>query len=723
MRLHEKEIGFPGLLIKSLVFSYKLKDPEIIMVNIFARTSRSIGLNTDYIVLFFELICCFIFCFTFIYIGLYSQSSHILFTFFKASINSNTIIPVGAVLFVLSIIFSFSMILGYWIKIDWFGKLLQKTRLSHRRMILIGITAAICLSVVPLFISWSTANPNYGTIGGLVPFSDANGYYIGAENLLNNGQIDSWNQRRPLNAVLFAERLVVTNFNFRNALILQAIFFGVSAYLAAFAVGRTFGKMAGILVFFGLFAFAAPYIPLTLSETLGISLGSLGFALLLYGVSGRHRAAFFTGMVILTLALTARAGNMLILPALILFSGYLFREKQKYNYSLALLALGCVGVGFLINLALIWFYGDGTGLFLSNYAYGLYGIAAGGKGWTQIYLDYPQQIASLGSESAVNTFIYQKAFEIIWSNPFAFLQTLLKLFISDIFLFLEEITFQCIYLIDASGLISRFIHLDFPQRFAVNFFILPIIIIIICLIRFFVLCKNNEIKLFLFAGLSGFILSLPFFYSDAGLRLTAATFPFIATGIAVLFTSLLPRVCFQKGQKKHVRSKRFRFLQFTVPATISVIIIISALFGPIVLPSLATTLTNPPDISQVNSSCAANQNSFVTRIDPGMPYLLVHDDNYQQPTFSPDVQAKDMKLDSWDYDPVINSFSSSKHEPPYSFILGYHPNSNYTYYFYVNGTLIGNERHFMHICAEPYSNEPGVVWVVKNASIIESSNT
>lgn len=684
-----------------------------------------IVIKKDYVTFFTEVICCILFIIVFISIGLYSESAHIFFTLFKSSLNNQALIPLGSLLLILSISVSFLMILGHWMKIDWFGTLLQKTRLTDRRIILIGLTAAICISVVPLFISWGTANPYYSSIGGLIPYSDAVSYYQGAEQLLDTGKLDSWSQRRPINAILFAERLLVTNFNFRNALILQAIFFGISAFLAAFAVGRTFGKMSGFLVFFGLFLFATPYIPLTLSETLGISLGSLGFALLWYGVSDRHRAAFLMGMVVLTLALVTRAGAMFVLPALILVSGYLFRNKgQIYNLGQAAIAAICTGAGFFINQVILWLYGDGTGTALSNFSYVIYGIAAGGKGWTQIYSDYPQQMASLGSEAAISGFIYQKSFENILSNPIAFLQTLLNLLIFDFQLLLYQIT-QYLFLFDNSGSIFQMIISNSFLFVPHILFLILLIISFLGAVRFFVLCQNSEIKLFLLVCLSGCILSLPFFYLDGGLRLTAATFPFIVMGIVIIFLGLLPRACFSKIQKNSVQSKSFRFLQFILPATMSAIIIISAVFGPMIFPHLATALTNPPKFSQTNSSCTANQESIVMRIDSGMPYLLIHDKKYQQPTFSPDIQENDIKFINWDNDPNFDPFFSVKHGSPFLFVLGYDQKSHEFMYLYDNNTFFvntSNERRFMNICTEQDSNTTSFVRIVKSSSIIDEEN-
>jgi len=679
--------------------------------------SRNNEISNDYIVLFFELFCCFLFIIAFVYIGLNSEAAHTFFKFFKSTSIpwATSIITVGSFFFLASLLLSIFVILGFWINIDWLNKLIQKMGLSQRRMILIGLTIAICISIVPLFISWSTANPQYSTIGGLIPYSDAVSYYNGAEQLLDTGKLDGWNQYRPLNAVLMAEILLLTNFNFRNALILQAVFFGISAYLAAFAVGRTFCKIAGILLFFSIFSFAAPFLPLTLSEALGISLGSLGFALLWYGVSDKHKASFIVGIVLLTLALSARPGSILILPALILFSGYLFRNGRRYNLRLVVLSTGCTGIGFFINQGINWLYSDGTGAFFSNYARKLYGIAAGGKGPQQVLVDYPQ-LSNVTSLSVKNAFIYNKAFGLIWSNPVTFLNTLLNLLVNNIELLIQHFTSYCLLLYYNSGEISNFIHSNISAFFPVTPFNIFLVISFFCAIRFFVLYKNKDIKIFFIAGLSGFILSLPFFYTDIGWRYIAATFPFISLLFVMTLLGLSPKSCFQKERDLSINS---HFLQFTVPAIICAFIIISACIGPMFLPTLANTIAKAPNLSPKDSSCEVNQSTFLMRIDSGMPYLLIHDETDKKPTFSPDVQNTDMKFVNWEKDPSFDQFFSSKFQPSFSFLLGYDRISHTVYYLQANSTLVVSNRHFMKICAELQTNNPKI-YVVKTASVIES---
>src|SRR5262245_6091793 len=81
-----------------------------------------------------------------------------------------------------------------------------------------GATAPVLAAVaflLPAFHSWTTAEPLWPGAGslvlGILPWSDAGAYYVGAEGFLTEGVLDPWNQRRPLNAALFAVRLALVD--------------------------------------------------------------------------------------------------------------------------------------------------------------------------------------------------------------------------------------------------------------------------------------------------------------------------------------------------------------------------------------------------------------------------------------------------------------------------------------------------------------------------------
>ena len=207
--------------------------------------------------------------------------------------------------------------------------------------------------MVPLWNAWAyfplgdyfpTA---YSAIGGIIPHSDANGYYEGAYNFLEVGHLNGWNMRRPINALFYAFRLGITGLNFYAALIIQTILAGICCGLASLAVLRTHGKIAAIVVFFGLFFAVSPYLAITLSESLGFVWGALAFAILWQGAALNNLRLFSFGALIFSIALNTRAGPFFILPFLILWGGYHFRSSERLNLKAMAIVTFSIIFGFV----------------------------------------------------------------------------------------------------------------------------------------------------------------------------------------------------------------------------------------------------------------------------------------------------------------------------------------------------------------------------------------
>ena len=648
-----------------------------------------------------EIICCILFILSFIYIGMNSSFFHqVLFNFFNSGNHSPYLyfIPIGSEFFLISLFFVGIIIILTWMNRDqWLNYFIPSTSISERRVILILLTAAICLSTIPLFISWSTANPNYGTIGGLLPYSDATAYYSGAEHFLETGKLDGWNQRRPLNAILFSERLLITNFDFRSALLLQSIIFGFAAFFAALAVARTLGNIAGIMMFAGLFALAVPYLPMTLSEVLGITLGTLSFTLLWTGVSDKKQFLFFSGLILLTLALFARMGAVFVLPALVIFSGYFFRGDRPYNFKIVAIAAMCIVSGFFINQSLIWLYGDGTGLALSNFSCVLYGLAAGGKGWAQAYIDFPQ--LSLMTEAQQSTFLYMTSGDLILSNPLLFIKTIAYNLIQDSFNYVYHII----------GYIA-FIWMDYKQypQFSnpsslIKIIIgLPISIIsILAIIRSYFYQKDRDLIIFLFVVIAAIFLSLPFFYSDGGIRTTAATLPFIAVTLSIIIVGLMPKSYIQN---KLTSLKNSRPDLSIYPLVMGIFIISSVLIFPIIGPNIAKIILNPPSHSSDTHNGMGNQSEFVMRIDPGMPYLHLDSNQDREPTFSPNIHSEDFKYYAFFDNEGSDPYFKLPIQQNSSLVLGYDIVSHSAQFVQIPEEYITQDRHYLTIYSKPFNN-------------------
>ena len=289
-----------------------------------------------------------------------------------------------------------------------------------------SIIAALCL--LALLINWSNGGTrDVSAIGGILPYSDAAGYYEGAERLVFNQQLTQWTERRPLNATFLAARLILTGNNFFGALVLQALLASIALFLATSALFQTHGKTTALWFFAFTFAFVSCSLHRTLSEPLGISLGLLAFASLWSGIANRSLASYAFGTFVLSLALLARAGAMFALPACVLFAAFFFSGSWSKRLVGALTTLAAISAAWIINHAIIRFYGTADGALLSNFSYTIYGLSQGGTSWAQGLADFPQLQGA--DDAKIANFLYQKAIEAILTKPYLLVWGLTKSFV------------------------------------------------------------------------------------------------------------------------------------------------------------------------------------------------------------------------------------------------------------------------------------------------------
>jgi hypothetical protein len=477
-----------------------------------------------------------------------------------------------------------------------------------------------CLFLLPLIYAWmiypfgiESPYTSYSAIGGLLPYSDASSYYSGAQNLLENGKLDTWNSRRPLNAILFAIRLWFTNNNFQTALILQALLCGVSCLLVATCVTKIFGKISGVITFLILFFFATNFIPTTLSETLGLTLGALGFVFLWHGLYHKQYINLGFGALLLTIGLNTRAGAFLILPSLILWMGMaeILSNQSKFlknKNSIPLFSLShpafvvTVGIfaGFIFNNSLLLLYNANNDAALhSNFALTLFGLAAGGKGWSYAYAIYPELTNQ--TEAATAKFLYNKSLELFLTNPFS----LLKGYFKGVFGLLKGLISFFQYKLPASLLLKAVIRLC------------GVLIVFFGVYRLKRLYPLYQKEIGLIAvGLLSMLLSAGILWTDGGFRVFAATIPFFAAAVGVAFGSFLQDLKINQKSDAYRKTNEIKIANY-----LSVLLLIITLLGPWLIkmnyPLTHAILNN----SHENFTCAANETHLMVKAISGTPHI------------------------------------------------------------------------------------------------------
>jgi hypothetical protein len=269
---------------------------------------------------------------------------------------------------------------------------------------------------LPLAGLWGSGYTHTTILSGLIPVQDASDYYTDALRLISGLDYSSFSARRPLFAGSLAVLLFFTNHNLMTALAILGFFSAVACFLAAIELHKTHGAEAATLMLALLFLFYRTHIGAVMSENIGFSLGVIGFAVIWRGISQGKLPAIGLGLFISTLALNARAGAFLVLPALIIWWAWSFKQPNRW-ISPKVLALGTTIVisGFLANYLMVKILAVESGVLFGNFSYTLYGLAAGGEGWGHVFTVHPE--VDLLEEPEQSNRVYQLAFELMLAHP------------------------------------------------------------------------------------------------------------------------------------------------------------------------------------------------------------------------------------------------------------------------------------------------------------------
>jgi len=572
----------------------------------------------NYIGICSEILICLGIILGFLYLGMNSS-------FFQSLVV--LVHPLGIYIVILALCISAVTVVLTWFHHENLLENFQFSKyLQQRRVILALLTIVICLSTIPLIASWSSAEFHQNNVGGLFPIFDAGAYYGGAEHILDTGHLDSWNQRRPLTSMFLATRLLLTNFDFRSTLILQAMIVGAGIFLAALTVSQTFGKSAGFLMFAVLFVMSSFFLPDNLSESLGIIFGCISFCLIWLGIFRQNFISYLFGLFFLMMGFMIRPGPLLLFPALVLLAGTIFSDENGFNWKKTFLSCVPLGIGILFNQVIIWLYGDGRGLFMGNYATVFYGLAAGGKGWQQSILDFPNESANL-PESQLAPILYQKSFEMILANPMQFLKAVFNGYLSGPY----DIVVQFYHLITGYSVNPVFNQLGF------TIFLIVVMCIFVGCIRFFLYSDLKYVKILCLYVIITTFLALPFFFADGGIRTLAIIFPYFAIGIIIGIIGWRSKPMIRQNITPEKLNPLY---SFNIPVIIGILILASAgmtlAFGPVFKLAL---LGGQPEISP--GICKNNETYFTMRVDQGLPYLELIDVADTNRSFAPRVRTRD----------------------------------------------------------------------------------
>ena len=279
----------------------------------------------------------------------------------------------------------------------------------------VSLTIVLGLFGLALAGIWASGQSDALIMTGLLPISDAEGYYLDANLMLNGQPFSVFSSRRPLFAGLLAVLLKVTGQNLQITVAILVLVTAASCYLAARAVRRSSGPLAAAIFVMILFLFYRRFAGTTMTENLGLSLGSLGFALLWRSPNDKRAWTVILGIGVLTLGLIARAGPFFILIGVIVWAALQFRENKSFSKWMAAAGALVVILGFGLNYLMYMTLGSPNGVLFTNFTYSFYGLATGGQRWDAVFQEHPEVLTL--SEKEQPAAIFKLAFEKIKQNP------------------------------------------------------------------------------------------------------------------------------------------------------------------------------------------------------------------------------------------------------------------------------------------------------------------
>ncbi len=234
--------------------------------------------------------------------------------------------------------------------------LLATLSLKDHRLSIIT-TALIFFPLFSLALNglWAGAYSENHAISGLLPRGDAFGFYAGSISLLEKGFLAGMASRRPLYGGFLAFILWNTGGNLQITLAIIVFLTAAVCFFSVLEVKKALNPSAAVLYFIVLFLFTRRFIGITMSENMGLILGTSSFTFFLVALrkfehNPKDGIPFFLFSTLLySLSQAARPGAVAVLPLLVIFAGWLWKGKGKFSWKLMLVTTVIVVAGFMIN--------------------------------------------------------------------------------------------------------------------------------------------------------------------------------------------------------------------------------------------------------------------------------------------------------------------------------------------------------------------------------------
>lgn len=292
----------------------------------------------------------------------------------------------------------------------------------ERLLLIVGVPIIFCLLVLSASAQWSglsrPGDLSGIAIAGLIPFSDANGYWADANDVVKDGTFSAFSARRPLAQVFRTTLVAASGFNYATMVIVQCTALAAAIAFATLSVVRWLGLWAGIAFGALVYVTARDYATTSLTEPIGLFWALIAIPFFIEALRTNSFAHAAVAIAVFSISLTVRMGSMFTLPALLLWVIVSLR-KDRINQMRGAALVGLAVLTIVgLNLGAARLYTKDLALVGGNFSYTVCGISIGGI-WSDCGRIYEQEIpkAALADEKAMNAFMYRKALENIVANP------------------------------------------------------------------------------------------------------------------------------------------------------------------------------------------------------------------------------------------------------------------------------------------------------------------
>ena len=225
------------------------------------------------------------------------------------------------------------------------------------------------------------------TIGGLMPTSDAAQYLSGMQTFIHFGELNNWSLFKPISILWAAVLYDLLGEDMVRFLRLSVLLYSGAAVYLGVVSKRHFGLLFSVLLTLGVSFYFTYYHGTFLTENFSAPFALLSMALLLDGWQSGQLRIFLAGIGLLSLAMVMRPGAILIIPVLILGSGFRFAHGHHFSWTVpvkvVLVFVVVAGLTFLQPFQL-----KNPFRHVSNSAGQLYQIHTKAPSWT-VYLSIP----------------------------------------------------------------------------------------------------------------------------------------------------------------------------------------------------------------------------------------------------------------------------------------------------------------------------------------------